>query len=237
MLIFEFHSHVSKAGTTIAFATRVLCTDSANCQFVQHTPCILRYITGQIWVMLGAMKWTLLFKSTDLETGMKHSLHWNDEQWHCAASPMHNALYTDVQQKFDMCLQFSIATCDTLVLLVWPFFVSWHSFWDTFLCIFLKFRRKLVLFQSLFCVVGTYLNCEKQLLGLSCLSAHMEQLGSHWTYFLEIWYWNIFQKSVEKIQILLKSDKNNWYFTCRLVYIYVSCSFLLRMRDISDSKL
>jgi hypothetical protein len=39
----------------------------------------------------------------------------------------------------------------------------------------------------------------------------MEQLGSHWADFYEIWYLRIFRKSVEKIQILLKSDKNKGY--------------------------
>jgi hypothetical protein len=40
-------------------------------------------------------------------------------------------------------------------------------------------------------------------------SVRMEQLGSHWRYFREIWYLRIFGKSVEKIQVSLKSDKNN----------------------------
>ena len=44
-------------------------------------------------------------------------------------------------------------------------------------------------------------------------SVHMEQLGSHWTDFHEIWYMGIFLKSVEKIQYTLKSDKNNRCFT------------------------
>jgi len=41
----------------------------------------------------------------------------------------------------------------------------------------------------------------------------MEQLGSHWTDFNEIWYLNMFSKSVEKIQVSMKSDKNIEYFT------------------------
>jgi hypothetical protein len=45
------------------------------------------------------------------------------------------------------------------------------------------------------------------------LSVRMEQLGSHWGDFHEILYLNIFQKSLEKIQVSLKSDKNNGYFT------------------------
>jgi hypothetical protein len=51
----------------------------------------------------------------------------------------------------------------------------------------------------------------------SCLSAlpsvFMEQLGSHWTDFNEILYARIFPKSVEKIGVLLKSDKYNGRFT------------------------
>ena len=44
-------------------------------------------------------------------------------------------------------------------------------------------------------------------------SVRMEQLGSHWVYFLEILNWGIFQKSVEKIKDSLISDENNGYFT------------------------
>jgi len=52
------------------------------------------------------------------------------------------------------------------------------------------------------------------------LSAHVEYLGSHSTDFHDIWYLSIFQNSVEKIHVSLKSDKNNGYFTWRPVYIY-----------------
>jgi heme/copper-type cytochrome/quinol oxidase subunit 4 len=41
----------------------------------------------------------------------------------------------------------------------------------------------------------------------------MEQLGFHWTNFHDIQYLSIFRKSVEKIQVLLKSDKNKEYST------------------------
>ena len=44
-------------------------------------------------------------------------------------------------------------------------------------------------------------------------SVRIEQLGCHWTDFLEIWYLSIFRKSVEKIQVSLKFYKNNGYFT------------------------
>jgi len=46
-----------------------------------------------------------------------------------------------------------------------------------------------------------------------CLSVRMEQLGSHWTYFHEIWYLSIFRKSTEKIYVSLKFDENNECFT------------------------
>ena len=55
--------------------------------------------------------------------------------------------------------------------------------------------------------------CEMQLLASSCLSVRMERLGSHWSDFSEIWHLSIFRKSVEKIRVLLNSDKNNGYFT------------------------
>ena len=45
------------------------------------------------------------------------------------------------------------------------------------------------------------------------LFVRMEQLGSHWTDFGEILYLRIFRKSFGKIQVSLKSDKNEGYFT------------------------
>jgi len=63
----------------------------------------------------------------------------------------------------------------------------------------------------------------------------MEQLGSHWMDFHEIWYLSIFRKPVEKIQVSLKSDQNNRYFTYTPIYILVTYrSVLLRMRNFSD---
>ena len=80
-------------------------------------------------------------------------------------------------------------------------------------------------------------NCEKRLSASSrlsvclsvCLSVRMQQLGSQWTDFYEILYLSIFRKSIDKIQISLKSYKNNTYFTWRPIYIYES--ILLRMRN------
>jgi len=42
-----------------------------------------------------------------------------------------------------------------------------------------------------------------------CPSFRLQQLNSHWTKFHRIWYLSTFRKSVEKIQVSLKSDKNN----------------------------
>ena len=53
------------------------------------------------------------------------------------------------------------------------------------------------------------------------LSIRMErQLGSHWTDFNETWYLRLFRKSIAKIQVSLKSDKNNGYFTRRRFDIF-----------------
>ena len=48
----------------------------------------------------------------------------------------------------------------------------------------------------------------------------MEQLGSHWTDFHEIWYSRVFRK----IQVSLKSDKNNGYLAWRSFHIYHNIS-------------
>jgi bisphosphoglycerate-dependent phosphoglycerate mutase len=65
---------------------------------------------------------------------------------------------------------------------------------------------------------------EKPLLTLPCLSVRMEQLGSIWTDFHEIWELNIFRKSFGKVQGLLKSNNNNGYSKKRPTYICDSFS-------------
>ena len=60
--------------------------------------------------------------------------------------------------------------------------------------------------------------------------ALMKQLVSHWTVFHEIWYLSIFIKPVEKIQVSLQSNENNWYFTWRPSTFWIpSRSFFPRM--------
>ena len=46
-----------------------------------------------------------------------------------------------------------------------------------------------------------------------CQSVRIEQLGYHLTDFHEIWQLGIFGRAIEKIQVSLKLDKNNRYFT------------------------
>ena len=52
--------------------------------------------------------------------------------------------------------------------------------------------------------------------------ARMEQLSSCHTDFHEIWYLRIFRKSVQKIKVSLKLDRNKGYFTWRPINIFVS---------------
>jgi hypothetical protein len=56
------------------------------------------------------------------------------------------------------------------------------------------------------------------------LFVRVEQLGSHWTDFHQILYLSVSLKSVKKIQLSLKSDKNNGTFTWRLMHIYDNIS-------------
>ena len=56
-------------------------------------------------------------------------------------------------------------------------------------------------------------------------SVRKEKLCSYSTEKHEISYLRIFRKSVQKIQVPLKSDKNNGYFTRRQKYIFDHISF------------
>jgi hypothetical protein len=65
----------------------------------------------------------------------------------------------------------------------------------------------------------------------------MEQLGSHWTDFDETWYLRFCQKSVDRIQVSLQSDKNNGYFTGRCFHIHDNISLLFFEWKIFQTKL
>jgi len=52
-------------------------------------------------------------------------------------------------------------------------------------------------------------------------------LSCHWTDFHELSYLSTYRKSVEKIQVSLKLDKNNRHFTLdQYTFFIISCSFL-----------
>jgi len=59
----------------------------------------------------------------------------------------------------------------------------------------------------------------------------MEQLDSHWTHIYVILYLRNFPKYVEKIQVSIKSDKNNGYFTWRPIYIFNHILFSYSWKD------
>jgi hypothetical protein len=62
------------------------------------------------------------------------------------------------------------------------------------------------------------------------MSVRMEQLGSHWTDFHEIWYLSIFRKSVEKIQVSLKMTRTKGILhEDRHTLLFISPSIRLRI--------
>jgi hypothetical protein len=62
-------------------------------------------------------------------------------------------------------------------------------------------------------ILRAFAKLRKRLLASSCQPVRMEKLGLHKANFHEILYLCIFLTSVEKIQVSIKSDKNNGYFT------------------------
>jgi len=86
-------------------------------------------------------------------------------------------------------------------------------------------KQNSIIFMSACHFLGLCAEFQKAFIGFIlslCLSIHMEQLGSCWTDFHEIWYLSVFWRSVKKIQVSLKSDKNYGYFTWILWYVYDS---------------
>jgi hypothetical protein len=63
--------------------------------------------------------------------------------------------------------------------------------------------------QAYLWFLGTLAKLRKATVSLMSVhpSVYMEQLDSHWTDFHEISYLSIFRKSIEKIQVPLKSEK------------------------------
>jgi hypothetical protein len=69
-------------------------------------------------------------------------------------------------------------------------------------------------------------NCAKQLLASSCLfvCSSVRPTDNQWTDVLEILYFDIFRKHIEKIKALLNCEHNNRYFTIGLVNMYDNIS-------------
>jgi len=65
------------------------------------------------------------------------------------------------------------------------------------------------------------------------MSVRVQQLSSNWMDFHEIWVY--FPKSVKKIQVLIKSDKGNGYFTCRPI-LYMTTNMHFSHISFSSSK-
>ena len=69
---------------------------------------------------------------------------------------------------------------------------------------------------------------------LSCLLASNGLALTGWI-FMKFYIWVFFKKKpVEKIQVSLKLEKNNGFFTWRAVYIFGWSRSLLRMRNVTD---
>ena len=47
----------------------------------------------------------------------------------------------------------------------------------------------------------------------ACLSVCMGHFGSHWMDFYEILCYEYLLQIYQNLNVLVKSDKNNWYFT------------------------
>jgi len=70
---------------------------------------------------------------------------------------------------------------------------------------------KSVKWQNIFNILRTFGKLRKATNSFAmslCPSVRMEQPGCHWTDFHDIWYLSIFRKTVVKIKVSLKSDKN-----------------------------
>jgi len=63
------------------------------------------------------------------------------------------------------------------------------------------------------------------------MTLRKKHVGSHSPAFREIWYARKFQKSVQKIQVSLKCDKSNGYFTWRRLDIYGNLSLSLNSSE------
>jgi hypothetical protein len=68
-----------------------------------------------------------------------------------------------------------------------------------------------MLYKEIIAVLGAFAKLRKATITFVvsvCPSVRMEERGSHWKDFSEIWYLSIFRKSVEEIQVSLKYENN-----------------------------
>jgi hypothetical protein len=81
-------------------------------------------------------------------------------------------------------------------------------------------------------LLGASQNCDNRLLALSRLSAGNSAPTGR--IFMKFDIWVFLENLSRKIQVSLKSDKNNWYFIWRLyTFLIISRSIILRIRNIS----
>ena len=100
-----------------------------------------------------------------------------------------------------------------------------------------KFHRTSLGILNIISVLGAFAKLPKATVSFvmsACLSVRMEQLGSHWMYFHEIRHLSIFRKYLEKIPVLLKSDKNSGAVREDLCKYTVSRCIIFRMRNVSN---
>ena len=122
-----------------------------------------------------------------------------------------------------------------------PLWLLWIKMLNPDTNIHHKYNYREVLFFNFTYYVRSQ-DCEKGLSTSSCClsvlpSVHVEQLDSYWTSFHISWYLMIFQKSLERIQVSWKYDKNNGNLLEALrAFIIVSRSVHLTMRNVSDER-
>jgi hypothetical protein len=91
----------------------------------------------------------------------------------------------------------------------------------------------LVAFAKLRKVTISFFMSLHQFVSPSCT----EQLSSHWANFFYNWYLSIFQKSVGKSRVSLKSYKNNVYLhEDQYIFLIISHSVLLRIWNVSGKR-
>ena len=135
---------------------------------------------------------------------------WNTEaKWFCKCLWQRVMLYTDILVNITQISVVNIIHMTFRELSLFPSSRDWLSpLWDSLLP---------------FNVLRAFAILRKATMRFDmsvCPAVRMEQLGSHWMNFHEILYLNMFRKSLEKIQVSLKSDKHNGHFTRRPKYVF-----------------